>query len=81
MMKYDDIVVIASEITNNELIKTDGLILVYELENDNHVKLDEDLFYRTNEEKDAKYEYSDIIDVTIGEVNFRFIKKDLEKSE
>ena len=80
MLTYQDIIQVASEIANNEKIIRSDLTLVYELDEVNHKKLDEDLFYRTKQhENGIKFEHQEIIEVTIGEINFRFVKKNLQK--
>lgn len=76
MFKYQNLIEIASAVAESEEIVKDGLTLVYELNEENHKKLDEDLFYRTNQhEKGIKFEHQEIIEVTIGNINFRIIKE------
>lgn len=76
MFKYNTILEIATEIAENKLIPKDGLTLVYELPSDNHMKLDEDLFYRINKDrKDITFVHTDIIEVTIAGILFKFVKQ------
>lgn len=78
MIKYENLIQIASVIAESEDIVKDGLTLVYALDAKNHEKLDEDLFYRTKRhEKGYDFSHREIIEVTIGNVNFKFIKKDI----
>lgn len=79
MFKYNTILEIASEIAENKLIPKDGLTIIYELEENNHMKLDEDLFYRINKNNpDAKFEHTDIIEVNIAGILFKFTKKKVD---
>ena len=79
MVEYKKLIEIASAITESEEILKDGLTLVYALDEKNHEKLDEDLFYRTKQhEKGVKFFHREIIEVTIGDINFKIIKKKLD---
>lgn len=78
MLTYQDLIETASEIAEDKMVRTEGLILLYEIDEINHKKLDEDLFYRTKQhELGLKFQHQEIIEVTIGEINFRIVKKDL----
>lgn len=80
MIKYSDIVETASVLAESEDVFKEGLTLVYELTIEEHKKLDEDLFYRTKQhENGGKFEHQEVIEVAIGEINFNFFIKDLEK--
>lgn len=69
----------ASEIANNEKIIKKNLTLIYELDDENHRKLDEDLFYRTKQhENGEKYKHQEIIEVNIGDIKFKFVTKKLD---
>jgi hypothetical protein len=74
MLTYDDLLETFSLIINNEGIKKDGLLLFYELEEENHKKLDEHLFYKTND-RHALFEHRDIIEIDIEGFTIRIIKK------
>jgi hypothetical protein len=76
-MKYDELIKTISEIINNDNIVKKGLTLVYELDDHAHKKMDEHLFYTSNS-SDAIFEHKDMFEVTLGEVNVKFIKKDLD---
>lgn len=76
-MKYDELIKTISEIVNNEEIFKEGLTLTYELEEDNHKKMDEHLFYMTNPEG-TDFEHKDTVFVKFGDIKVKFIKKDLE---
>ena len=75
-LSYQKIIEIGSALSEVDFYK-DNLTLVYELSETEHKKLDEDLFYRTNQhENGLKFQHQDIIEVTIGDINFKFIKKE-----
>lgn len=76
-MKYEDLIATVSEIVENENIYKPGLVLVYELNEKNHMKMDEHLFYKANPE-DTQFEHRDVVEVEIGGVIVRFVKKDLD---
>jgi len=79
MITYQDIIEMASEIANNEKIIKKNLTLIYELDDENHRKLDEDLFYRTKQhENGEKYKHQEIIEVNIGDIKFKFVTKKLD---
>lgn len=77
MITYEDLINTFSEIINNETINKQGLVLIYELDDENHQKLDEHLFYKTND-RDATYEHREIIEVEIEGFIIRIIKKGWE---
>jgi len=76
-MKYEELIETVSEIINNDKIKKDNMVLVYELDETMHKKMDEHLFYKSNP-ADAVFEHKDVVEVIIGGLTVRFIKKDLE---
>lgn len=73
-MRYEELINTVSEIINNENINTKGLTLVYELEEKRHKDMDEHLFYKSNPEGTG-FKHKDLIEVEIGGVMVRFIKK------
>lgn len=80
MLTYEDLIETFSAIINNEAIKKDGLLLFYELDEKNHQKLDEHLFYKTND-RNATYEHRDVIEVDVEGFTIRIIKKGWKISE
>lgn len=76
-MRYDELIKTVSEIINNDDIITDGLTLVYTLDENKHKKMDEHLFYISNPEGTG-FEHRELIEVEIGGVVVRFIKEDLD---
>jgi len=76
MFKYNTILEIASEIAENDLIPKDGLTVIYELDEENHKKLDESLFFKINKGKPhIEFEHTDVIEVKIAGILFKFIQK------
>jgi hypothetical protein len=73
-MNYSELIETISEIVNNEKIQKIGLSLIYELDNDNHKKMDEHLFYKANPNS-VDFVHRDIIEVEIGGIIIKFIKK------
>jgi len=76
-MRYDDIIKTVSEIIDNENIYKKNLVLVYELDDTMHKKMDEHLYYKANPES-SEFIHRDVIELEIGGIIVRFIKKDLE---
>lgn len=77
MIRYEELIATISEIINNENIKKEGLHLVYELPEKDHKMMDEHLFYKTND-RNTKFEHRDVIEVELGGLIVKIIKKDLE---
>jgi hypothetical protein len=73
-MDYNELIDTISEIVNNEKIYKKGLILTYELNEDNHKKMDEHLFYKANP-NGSNFEHKDIVEVEIGGILIKFLKK------
>jgi len=63
-MTYQDLIETVSEIIGNDKIMKDNLILNYLIPYENHVKLDEHLFYK-NPDNNGKFSHSDIIEIEI----------------
>jgi hypothetical protein len=47
-MKYEHIIKTVSEIVDNENIYKNGMTLVYKLNEENHRRMNEELFYKSN---------------------------------
>jgi len=74
MITYEKIVQTISEILNNELIYKTGLILIYELDEETHAKLDEHFFYKLKQE--STHEHTNEFKVSLGGISIIFkIKK------
>jgi len=74
-MKYEDLIATVSEIVENDNIYKPGLVLLYELDEKRHIEMDEHLFYKANPE-DTEFVHKDVVEVEIGGVIVRFVKKD-----
>ena len=77
-MTYDELIDTITVIVNDKKIIKEGLTLIYELEETNHKKMDEHLFYMANPEG-ADFEHKDTVFVKFGDIKVKFIKKDLEE--
>jgi hypothetical protein len=73
-MNYNELIETISEIVNNDKIHKLGLTLVYELDELNHKKMDEHLFYKSNPESN-KFTHSETFEVEIGGILVKFVKK------
>lgn len=77
-IRYEDILETAGEVSENENITKDGLVLLYYLTPQRHKQLDEHLFYKTIKDPRAEFVHQDIIHITIGDVRFMFVRSDKE---
>lgn len=72
-MLYEELIESVSLMLENEKIYKNGLTLIYELSEDNHKKINEILFYKSNP-ANAKFIYNDEFEVEIGGIVIKFIK-------
>lgn len=80
-IRYEDILETAAEVSENDAIAKDGLVLLYYLEPQRHKDLDEHLFYESKmNEKGFTFEHKNLIEVDIGGVKFKFIRNDMDIS-
>jgi hypothetical protein len=74
-MNLEQVLEIATECVENERIPTEGLTLMYHLDKDIHKQLDEELFYKTNNNK-PNFKHNKEIEIDIAGITFIFkIKK------
>ena len=73
-MTYEDLIETFTEIIKSETIHKEGLIMFYELDAENHEKMDEHLFYKTND-RNAKFVHNEVIEVEIDDFVIKIIKK------
>ena len=73
-MNYNQLIETISEVVNNEKIFKENLTLVYELDEQNHLKMDEHLFYKSNP-SNVEFTHKDIVEIEIGGVFVKFVKK------
>jgi hypothetical protein len=70
-MNLDKVLEIANECVENENIPIEGLTLMYKLDRDTHKKLDEELFYNTNNNL-TNFVHNELIEINIAGVTFVF---------
>jgi len=70
-MNLDKVLEIANECVENENIPIEGLTLMYKLDSDTHKKLDEELFYNTNNNL-TNFVHNELIEINIAGVTFVF---------
>lgn len=70
-MNLDKILEIANECVENELIPTENLTISYKLDKNTHRKLDEELFYNTNNNL-TNFVHNDLIEINIAGITFVF---------
>lgn len=73
-MTYEKLIITVSEILDNENIDKDGLTLVYYLREQNHKKMSETLFYKSNPIT-VKFIPTDEFEVDISGIIIKFLKK------
>jgi tRNA U34 5-carboxymethylaminomethyl modifying GTPase MnmE/TrmE len=73
-MDYNKIIEIASEIVNNDKLYKKGLTLEYRLTEDEHKKLDEELFYKYNQAS-TPFTHQEVIEFDTEDVLLRFVYK------
>ena len=71
IITYDQILVMASTILESDVFDNNRVTITYKLPSDVHKKLNEELFYKGNNE--GELEYTNIIEVEIASVVFNFI--------
>jgi hypothetical protein len=70
-MNLDKVLEIANECVENENIPIEGLTLMYKLDRNTHKKLDEELFYNTNNNL-TNFVHNELIEINIAGVTFVF---------
>lgn len=73
-MNYEILIQTISEIINNDKIYKKDLTLLYELPEKLHKQMDEHLFYTANPNSEG-FVHRDEIELEVGEVKIKFIKK------
>jgi len=73
-MTLDKVLEIANECVYNDNIPVEGLTLKYSLDENTHKKLDEELFYKTNNNLDS-FNHNEVIELTVAGVTFVFDQK------
>jgi hypothetical protein len=73
-MDYQKLIKTVSLIVENKEIETQGLTLTYFLDEKDHTRMNQELYYKTNPVI-ANFIPSDEFEVEIGEILVKFIKK------
>jgi hypothetical protein len=73
-MRYEDLISTVTSIVNDETIYKEGLVLVYLLNERNHIQMNEELFYKSNPST-AQFEPTEEFEAEIGGILIKFIKK------
>lgn len=74
-MTYDELIETISVIVENDKIHKTGLTLIYELDELNHTKMNEQLFYSKNNHLTDPFIKSDEFEVQVNGLLIKFIKK------
>lgn len=72
-MNYETLIETISLIVENEKINTKGLIMTYELSEEEHLNLNVDLFYKTN--PSGNFQPTNDFEVEIGGILIKFVKR------
>lgn len=70
-MKLEQIIEMANECVQNDRIPIEGLTIVYKLDEDSHKKLDEELFYKINNDI-TSFQHNEIIELNLAGITFVF---------
>ena len=70
-MNLEKVLEIANECIGNELIPTENLTITYKLDKEIHKKLDEELFYNTNNNL-TNFIHNDLIEINVAGITFIF---------
>jgi hypothetical protein len=73
-MDYIKLIKTVSLMVENEEIETEGLVLTYYLNEKDHTKMNQELYYKTNPTV-ANFTPSDEFEVEVGGILVKFIKK------
>jgi hypothetical protein len=73
-MNYEELINTVTAIVNDENIVKEGLVLCYYLEETNHRKMNEELFYRSNPPSEP-FKPSNEFEVEVGGVVIKFLRR------
>ena len=73
-MKYEDLITTVTTIVNDETISKRGLVLMYNLDETSHNKINEELFYKTNPVS-MGFTPADEFEVVVGGILVKFVKQ------
>jgi len=70
-MTLEKVLEVAGELIDNDNIPKEWLTITYKLDKDTHRKLDEELFYKTNNNL-SNFKHNKTIEVNLGGITFLF---------
>ena len=70
-MNLEKVLQIANECVDNSIITTEGLTISYKIDEESHKKLDEELFYNTNNNL-LKFVHNEVIEINLAGITFIF---------
>ena len=70
-MTLEKVLEVAGELLDNDNIPKEGLTITYSLNKDTHRKLDEELFYKTNNNL-SNFKHNKTIEVNLGGITLLF---------
>jgi len=70
-MDLEKVLEIANECVENERIPVEDLTIHYKLDVDTHKKLDEELFYKTNNNI-GEFNHNEVIEINLAGITFMF---------
>ena len=70
-MDLEKVLEIANECVDNDIIPTEGLTISYKLDGATHKKLDEELFYNTNNNL-TNFVHNEVIEINLAGITFVF---------
>ena len=70
-MDLEKVLEMANECVDNDIISTDGLTIGYKIDEETHKKLDEELFYNTNNNL-TNFVHNEVIEINLAGITFVF---------
>jgi hypothetical protein len=70
-MDLEKVLQMANECVDNDIISNDGLTISYKLDLETHKKLDEELFYNTNNNL-TNFVHNEVIEINLAGITFIF---------
>jgi hypothetical protein len=70
-MNLEKVLQIANECVDNDIISTDALTIGYKIDEETHKKLDEELFYNTNNNL-TNFVHNEVIEINLAGITFVF---------
>ncbi len=70
-MDLEKVLEIANECVDNDIIPTEDITISYKLDKETHKKLDEELFYNTNNNL-TNFVHNEVIEINLAGITFIF---------